>query len=93
MIIILLFINKYLISFQNSMSALPPLMKAMNQENVVALVRRVYQKNSTPKLGLLIPEENSKNGQVNNSLWNTVFPHIRPTCITFKGLSFKGHST
>ena len=48
------------------MSALPPLMKAMNQENVVALVRRVYQKNGAPKLGLLIPEENSKNGQVNN---------------------------
>jgi len=47
----------------NSMSALPPLMKAMNQENVVALVRRVYQKNGTPKLGLLIPEENSKFGQ------------------------------
>ena len=58
------------------MSALPPLMKAMNQENVVALVRRVYQKNGTPKLGLLIPEENSKFGQVNNSLRNTVFPHI-----------------
>ena len=75
------------------MSALPPLMKAMNQENVVALVRRVYQKNGAPKLGLLIPEENGKNGQVKNSLWNTVFPHIRPTGIIVKGLSFKGHST
>ena len=71
------------------MSALPPLMKAMNQENVVALVRRVYQKNSTPKLGLLIPEENSKFGQVNNSLRNTIFPDIRPTCITLRAFHSK----
>ena len=47
----------------DSISALPVLMQAMIQENVVALVRRVYNKNSAPKLGFLIPEEDHEKGQ------------------------------
>ena len=57
-----------LLFFQHSITALPVLMQAMYQENVVALVRRVYSKNSSPKLGFLIPEEDHEKGQVSLKL-------------------------
>ena len=43
--------------FQRSLSSLSALVNAMNEDNVVAVVRRVYRAGTAPKLGVLIPEE------------------------------------
>ena len=48
---------QYQMDSEYSKTALSSLIEAMVREEMVAIVRRVYSKNSAPKLGALIPED------------------------------------